>query len=187
MEIKAGKNGEFIIKYEDGTIAIDPNQDKDYTITMLTAKDNNSKGENLVLDWPGEYEASNVLCTSIQVLENDIEYRIINLEVDGFKMVFFGNNPKLIPEKVLKSLSNVEILALPLNMGVKDMQVLVEEIEPAITLIAKDDSYKDEEGNLKFEKYLKILGQENIESSDSLKIKSKEELETINNFIALNV
>lgn len=184
MEIKAGKNAEFIIKYSNGTISIDPNQKSDANLVMLTnGRSSSSKG--LVLDWPGEYEAENVLCTSIQILDGGKESRILNIEVDGFRMAFLGNIAKLIPEKVLKDLSAIEILVLPLNMPVKEMQILVEEIEPQITLISKDDEYKDEEGTLKYAKYLKLLGQENTESMPSLKLKNISELEDLNNNILL--
>ena len=74
-----------------------------------------------------------------------------------------------------------------MNTSVKDMQVLVEEIEPDITLVPKDLDYKDEEGNDKFGKFFKVLGQENIEVVDSLKLKNKEELQTSSNFIAISV
>ena len=186
MEIKAMANGEFLIKYENGKVSIDPQSSTDSNLTLYTKGDAKFK-KGLSLDWPGEYEAENVLCTSIQVIENEKEQRVLSLEIEGFRLAFFGKMSKLIPEKIIKNLSSIEILVLPLSMSVKDMQVLVEEIEPSITLIVKDDSYKDEENLIKYEKYLKILGQENAESQDSLKIKNKADLETLNNYILLNI
>jgi len=186
MEIKAMANGEFLIKYENGKVSIDPQSSNDANLTLYTRGDAKFK-KGLSLDWPGEYEAENVLCTSIQVLKNEKEHRVLSLEIEGFRVAFMGKLNTLIPDKIVKNLSAVEILVLPLSMSVKDMQVLVEEIEPNVTLIVKDDSYKDSEGIVKYEKYLKILGQENIEPLDSLKIKKKDELEDLNNFIVLNI
>lgn len=186
MEIKAMANGEFLIKYENGKLSIDPQSSNDSNLAIYTHGDAKFK-KGLSLDWPGEYEAENVLCTSIQLIENEKENRILSLEIEGFRIAFLGKQASLIPEKIIKNLSAVEILVLPLSMSVKDMQILVEEIEPNITLIVKDENFKDEEGVVKYEKYLKLLGQENLESLDNFKIKSKEELETLNNYILLNI
>ena len=166
-------NGEFLIKYENGKVSVDPQSSNDSNLTLYTAGESKFK-KGLSLDWPGEYEAENVLCTSIQVLENEKEKRVLSLEIEGFRIAFFGKIKNLIPEKIIKNLSAIEILVLPLTMSVKDMQILVEEIEPSITLIVKDDSYTDEENVIKYKKYLKLLGQENIESQETLKIKTKD-------------
>ncbi len=178
MDIKFINKDTLHIKTKEVSIVLDP-QLEDISAckadVVITTNDNFdiSKSDAITFDWPGEYEAKNVLVRSIATQDNaDQEIRIVTMEINGINTAYIGKIDKLPSNKKLfEELSIVEVLILNSNLPTKDALDLIEEVEPKIVIVAAKDELKDADGNSEFEKLRKEIGKQEQEIEDKVTIK----------------
>ena len=153
------------------------------------------KGKPFIIDGPGEYEVKGVFIQGVSALHpvrNKIsngasgsfqkkelgQTTIYTLEADGIRFCHLGdlNQKELIPEQ-LEVIGEVDILMVPVGgtytINGEGAQKIVNQIEPKIVIPMH---YKLPKLKIKLdevEKFLKAMGQEEIEPQSSLKIKKQ--------------
>ena len=106
-------------------------------------------GEVRVFDWPGEYEAKNIIVQGIPAFDRprekddgkkEIGNRVIifTIQMDGFKICHLSNlGHKLTPE-MLESIGDVDILLIPVGgancLDAKKAHEVIEQIDPRIVI-----------------------------------------------------
>ena len=178
MDIKFLNQDTLHIKTKEVSIVLDP-QLEDISAckanVVITTNDNFDirKSDVLKFDWPGEYEAKNVLVKSISTQNKDEkEVRIVTMEVNGVNTAYIAKIDKIPSNKKLfEELSIVEVLILNSNLTAKQSLELIEEIEPKIVVLAANDELKDADGNSEFEKLRKEIAKQEQEITDKITIK----------------
>lgn len=178
MEIKFLNADTLNIKTKEVNILLDPSMDElkahkaDIAITT-TDKFDIAKSDILKFDWPGEYEAKNVLVKSIATEDkNKQEVRIVTMEIDGVNTAYIGSIDTIPSNKKLfEELSIVEVLILNSNLSSKQSLEIIEEIEPKIVVLAANNSHVDESGVSIFEKIRKEIGKLESEIEEKTVIK----------------
>jgi len=178
MEIKFLNADTLNIKTKEVNILLDPSMDElkahkaDIAITT-TDKFDIAESDILKFDWPGEYEAKNVLVKSIATEDKDKqEVRIVTMEIDGVNTAYIGSIDTIPSNKKLfEELSIVEVLILNSNLNSKQSLEIIEEIEPKIVVLAANHSHVDESGVSIFEKIRKEIGKLESEIEEKTVIK----------------
>ena len=178
MDIKFLNKDTLHIKTKEVSIVLDP-QLEDITAckadVVITTNDNFDikKSDAIKFDWPGEYEAKNVLVKSIATQDNaDKEIRIVTMEINGINTAYIGRIDKMPSNKKLfEELSIVEVLILNSNLPTRQALDLIEEVEPKVVIVAAKHDLKDSDGNSEFEKLRKEIGKQEQEIEDKITIK----------------
>ena len=132
-----------------------------------------SGADCLVFDWPGEYEAKNVLVKSIAVKNQDkSEVRIVTMEIDGLNTAYIGHLDHVPSNKQLfEELSIVEVLIINPCLPHKQLLEIIEEVEPRVVVIAENQELKDAEGLAEVDKLRKEIGKLDVETEEKTTIK----------------
>lgn len=178
MDIKFLNKDTLHIKTREVSIVLDPQLDDisdckaDIAITTHDDFDI-TKSDVLKFDWPGEYEAKNVLVKSIVTTNKaDQERRIVTMEINGINTAYIGQIDKIPSNKKLfDELSIVEVLILNSHLSAKDALDLIEEVEPKAVVIAANMDIQDDAGNSEFEKLRKEIGKSEQEIEEKLTLK----------------
>lgn len=185
MHIKSVDGGLLIIEGLDAKILVNPNSDsiKKYEPQIvLTTNDKEKVKEKdgyKLFDWPGEYESKGVLVHSISHDEEGKEVRTQSLEVDGVRLCIMAEITKVPTKKKIAEFGNVDVLILSSELSESDMMVLVEEVDPYKVIILNNYNSGDKEWE-NMQKLLKEAGEEELEGTDSIEIKSKADLDLSN-------
>lgn len=179
MEIKFINADTLNIKTKEVNILLDPSMDdlksskSDIAITT-TDKFDISKSDILKFDWPGEYEAKNVLVKSIATENKEKqEVRIVTMEINGVNTAYIGAIDSIPSNKKLfEELSIVEVLILNSNLSSKQTLEIIEEIEPKIVVLAANKSNVDENGESEFDKVRKEIGKQEDEIQEKVVVKA---------------
>ena len=179
MEIKFINADTLNIKTKEVNILLDPSMDElkssksDIAITT-TDKFDISKSDILKFDWPGEYEAKNVLVKSIATENKEKqEVRIVTMEINGVNTAYIGAIDSIPSNKKLfEELSIVEVLILNSNLNSKQTLEIIEEIEPKVVVLAANKSNVDESGESEFDKVRKEIGKQEDEIQEKVVVKA---------------
>lgn len=179
MDIKFLNKDTLHIKTKEVSIVLDPQLEDIASCkanVVITTNDDFDikKSDALKFDWPGEYEAHNVLVKSISTTNTDKkEIRIVTMEINGINTAYIGKIDNMPSNKKLfEELSIVEVLILNSNLTAKQALDLIEEVEPKAVVIAANEELKDADGNSEFEKLRKEIGklEQEIQEKVTLKI-----------------
>lgn len=156
-------------------------------ITHQHLDHNNSKaikGKFLLIDRPGEYEASGVFVQGIPASHGNNgkeelgEITIYTIEAEGIKMCHLSdlNQNELTPEQV-EAIGDVDILMIPVG-GTYTIDgtvapKIINQIEPKIVIPMHYMLPGLKIGLKDVDNFLKAMGQENIEPQPSFKIKKQ--------------
>ena len=186
MEIKFLNADTLNIKTKEVNILLDPSMAElkssksDIAITT-TDKFDISESDILKFDWPGEYEAKNVLVKSIATHNKEQqEVRIVTMEINGVNTAYIGSIDSIPSNKKLfEELSIVEVLIMNSNLNSKQTLEIIEEIEPKVVVLAANKSKVDESGEAEFDKIRKEIGKQEEEIQEKVVVKADPEaLET---------
>ncbi len=179
MEIKWLGNNSFDIKGSRAHVSIDPTSKSKGDIVVSTSGEVESDA-NFVFNWPGEFEAQDIIIHSIPVGTGKDEVRIISLEVDGIRICNVGLLEKSLSEEVVADIGEIDVLMIPVTMKQKDAHQLIEDIDPRLVLLS---NYNHEGAKAKLppaSEFLKAVGQSGLEAQDKLVVKSKSALDSEN-------
>lgn len=164
----------FTIKGKDATIVTDPFTELGTKLPKLKADivsvstegeiaevDGNPK----VLNWPGEFEVSNVAIEAIRPLGEDLSIFIFAL--DGVKICHLSTLSHELNEELIDKIGEVDVLMIPVGgsevLDGKIAQKVVEAIEPRVVipmLYAATDTKLNIGGVAEF---LKAMGKTQVE------------------------
>lgn len=126
------------------------------------------EGEPKILDWPGEFEVSDVAIEAIR--PEGEESSIFIFAIDGIKICHLGFLSHELHDDVLDHIGDVDILMIPVGGGsvldAKTAQKVVEAIEPRVVipmLYNATETSLDIKGAEEFLKALGKMGQETVE------------------------
>ena len=126
------------------------------------------EGDPKVLDWPGEFEASDVAIEAIRPEGENSS--IFIFAIDGIKICHLGFLTHELHDDVLDHIGDVDILMVPVGGGsvldAKTAQKVVEAIEPRIVipmLYNATETTLDIKGAEDFLKALGKMGQETVD------------------------
>ncbi len=166
----------FTIKGKDATIVTDPFElgaklpklKADIVSLSGEGKIAEIEGSAKVLDWPGEFEVSNVAIVS--VAPNGEESTIFTFVLDGIRICHLGFLSHELSDEVLDQIGDVDLLMLPVGgtpvLEGKTAQKVMEAIEPRVVipmLFAETDSELKLAGP---EEFLKAIGKTELEARD---------------------
>lgn len=166
----------FTLKGKDATIVTDPfklgavlPKLKANIVTLSgEGKMEEVDGEPKVLDWPGEFEVSDVAIVSLA--PNGGESNIFTFALDGIRICHLGYLSAEISDEVIDQIGDVDVLLLPVGGEIvldgKLAQKVMEAIEPRVVIPML---YSATDSDLKLsgaEEFLKAVGKTELEARD---------------------
>jgi len=176
----------FTIKGKDATIVTDPFTDLGTKLPKLKADIVSVSGEGevaevegaKVLNWPGEFEVSNVAIEAICPLGENLSIFIFAL--DGIKICHLSNLSHELNEELIDKIGEVDVLMIPVGgsevLDGKTAQKVVEAIEPRVVipmLYAATDTKLNIGGAAEF---LKAMGKTQTEPLEKYSLGSRSSL-----------
>lgn len=105
--------------------------------------------ETMIFDWPGEYEAKNIIIQAIAAYdrprengesEKDSSHHVLifSIQMDGFKICHLSNiGHKLTPE-MLEAIGDIDILFIPVGgafcLDAKKAHEVIEQVDPRVVI-----------------------------------------------------
>jgi len=194
MDIKWLGYNSFLIKGKDVSVLTDPFGEgleespkiKEYAKGDIVLKTEDSEYTNseeladeaIVFDWPGEYEAKDVIIHSVPFGTAEDEKRVITFELDGISFCIAGQLEKSPGDEMIAELGDVDVLIVPLTIKTKEAIKLIEEIDPRLVVLSMFGT----QGLPPITDLLKEVGMTDLKPEDKITIKGKSSLdsETIN-------
>lgn len=176
----------FTIKGKDATIVTDPFTDLGTKLPKLKADIVSVSGEGevaevegaKVLNWPGEFEVSNVAIEAICPLGENLSIFIFAL--DGIKICHLSNLSHELNEELIDKIGEVDVLMIPVGgsevLDGKAAQKVVEAIEPRVVipmLYAATDTKLNIGGAAEF---LKAMGKTQVEPMEKFSLGARSSL-----------
>lgn len=105
--------------------------------------------ETRIFDWPGEYEAKNIIIQGIPAFDRPREKEsmkkdeanramIFMIQLDGFKICHLSNVGHRLTPEMLETIGNIDILMIPVGgvgcLDVKKAHEVIEQIDPCIVI-----------------------------------------------------
>ena len=216
MEITWHGQSCFTLKGNKITVVTDPYGEIGLKLPKLTADilsishdhtDHNNikavEGEPRVFDWPGEYEAGEVMMTAIECFhykkseEEDEKVAsrgkslIFFFEIDGIRVCHLGDLGHKLTDDMVQAIGDIDILLIPVGGGNtidhKTAHQVIEQIDPRIVVPMhyQIDSLKVDAELQNVEPFLKEVGAHN-EPQESLQIGGRSSLpEDTTSFVVL--
>lgn len=166
----------FSIKGKDATIVTDPFElgaklpklKADIVSLSGEGKIAEVEGAAKILDWPGEFEVSNVAI--VAVAPSGDESTIFTFVLDGIRICHLGFLSHELSDEVLDQIGDVDVLMLPVGgttvLDGKMAQKVMESIEPRVVIPML---YGATESELKLtgpEEFLKAIGKTELEARE---------------------
>lgn len=176
----------FTIKGKDATIVTDPFSGLGVKLPKLKADIVSVSGEGeiaevegaKVLNWPGEFEVSNVAIEAICPLGENLSIFIFAL--DGIKICHLSNLSHELTEELIDQIGEVDVLMIPVGgsdvLDGKTAQKVVEAIEPRVVipmLYAATDTKLNIGGAAEF---LKAMGKTQVEPVEKFSLGARSSL-----------
>lgn len=177
----------FTLKGKDATIVTDPFEGLGTKLPKLKANIVSLSGEGeiaevegepKVLDWPGEFEVSNVAIESFN--PNGDPYNVFIFSLDGIKICHLSYLSHELSDETIEHIGDVDVLLVPVGGGEvldgKTAQKVVEAIEPRVVIPML---YAATESKLKIkgaEEFLKALGKGEKDPVEKFSISSRSAL-----------
>jgi L-ascorbate metabolism protein UlaG (beta-lactamase superfamily) len=193
MEIEyKGANG-LLIKTGQASLAVDPKLSLvglkdlkvDGAIEVLTAplyKVDSSEEPKILIEGPGEYEASNISIRGVAArLHYDSDRMAVcyRLDIAGFRIAVLGHISVPLSEDQLEELGVVDIITVPVGgngytLDAHEAAAIVRQIDPKIVIPThyNDPAIKYEVPQDGLEGFLKELGATQHDTTDKLKLKT---------------
>jgi hypothetical protein len=112
------------------------NADVDVRLFSKFAEEKTESRENIVFDWPGEYEVKGV-GISMLPCPGEEENLIAYFEVDGIKVCHLGNLKGKLSENLIQEISETDVLMISIadsDLSAKEAHDVIEAIDPRIVL-----------------------------------------------------
>lgn len=171
----------FTLKGKDATILTDPFAGLGAKLPKLQADIVSLGGEGeiapvdgtpKVLDWPGEYEVSNVSIESISPEGESIN--IFIFAIDGIRVCHLGYLSHELSDDLLEKIGEVDILLVPVgNTAVMDGKMalkVVESIEPRIVIPMLYAATESKLGLKGPEEFLKAVGKTELQAVEKYSV-----------------
>lgn len=131
----------FRIKGEAATLALalEPKAVSDENIVVTRAADDQikAKKEQIVMDWPGEYESRGVAVMIIPV-GSDRKGRIVKILIDDMSIGHLTDVSDTLSEADEAKVGNIDILFVPVGakskLSAKSLTSIIETIEPRLVI-----------------------------------------------------
>ncbi len=143
-------------------------------------------GTPKVFDWPGEYEAADVVIEAIATFdaprsaESATVNNVFTIILDEFRICHLGKLGHKLTSEQADEIGGVDILMIPVGghsaLDAKKAREVVEQLSPSLVIPMHylQEGLKDDLDPLGA--FLKEMGVENQESLEALKLKSKQEI-----------
>ncbi|QQR54708.1 MBL fold metallo-hydrolase [Candidatus Peregrinibacteria bacterium] len=176
----------FSLKGKDATIVTDPFKlgaelpklKADIVTLSGEGKTEEVEGDPKILDWPGEFEVSDVAIVSLA--PNGGESNIFTFALDGIRICHLGYLSHEISDEVIDQIGDVDVLLLPVGGEIvldgKLAQKVMEAIEPRVVIPML---YSASASDLKLsgaEEFLKAVGKTELEARDKYTIGARSAL-----------
>lgn len=177
----------FTIKGKDATIVTDPFEGLGVKLPKLKADIVSVSGEGeiaevdgnpKVLNWPGEFEVSNVAIEALCPLGEN--FSIFIFALDGIKICHLGYLSHELTEELIDKIGEVDVLMIPVGgaevLDGKLAQKVVEAIEPRVVipmLYAATETKLNIGGAAEF---LKAMGKTQVEPMEKFSLGSRSSL-----------
>lgn len=176
----------FTLKGKDATIVTDPFElgaklpKLKANIVSLSKEEKavEVEGEPKVLDWPGEFEVSDVAIVSVAA--NGEESVIFTFALDGIRICHLGFLAHELSDEVLNKIGEVDVLLIPVGgdvvMDGKLAQKVMESIEPRVVIPM---FYSATDSDMKLsgpEEFLKAVGKTELEAREKYSLGSRSAL-----------
>lgn len=176
----------FTLKGKDATIVTDPFElgaklpKLKGNIVSLSKEEKIAEveGEAKVLDWPGEFEVSDVAIVSLAA--NGEETTIFTFVLDGIRICHLGFLAHELTDEILDRIGDVDVLLLPVGgdtvLDGKLAQKVMEAIEPRVVIPML---YAASDSDLKLggaEEFLKAIGKTELEARDKYSLAGRSTL-----------
>lgn len=177
----------FTIKGKDATIVIDPFEGLGTKLPKFKADIVSLSGEGeiaeldgnpKILNWPGEFEVSNVAIESICPLGE--AFNIFIFALDGIKICHLSYLSHELTEELVNQIGEVDVLMIPVGgaevLDGKTAQKVVEAIEPRV-LIPMLYSATETKLNIGgVQDFLKAMGKTEVQSVEKYSIGARSSL-----------
>jgi len=175
MDVTYKGNTTFYIKGKKASVALNPTKDTPQANVVLSSTDASEDVKaDQVIDWPGEYEVSEILVHGISAPHGESQTTLFQFEVDNVKFLFLPNLDHVLGDEALDKIGDVDVVLLPVGgNGVLDAKLaskVYESIEPKMVIPMQHST----DGFGPVADFLKEVGKAGLEAEASLKIeKSK--------------
>lgn len=176
MEIKWFGENSFLVDEKKVKVSIDPQDESVKADIIIKTEQSGIKDDKaFVVDWPGEYEAKDVIIHAAPIGVGEGETRIISFEVDGISMCAMPQLEESPDTSLISELGDIDVLFVPMTIKPKVALDAVEEFDPRLAILSMTDS---DGSNLAG--FLKEVGQANLQPEESIEIKGKASLDSEN-------
>lgn len=146
------------------------------------------KGDPHIFDWPGEYEASDILFQGVTAYhfskedneEDTGEVVVYIIRFEDFSICHLGGLGHRMPSRLLDKIGDIDILLVPVGgngtIDAKKAEEVVTQIEPkvAIPMQYKTDGLQKPEGLDDVDKFLKEIGSSDVQPIESYEVKKSD-------------
>lgn len=177
----------FTIKGKDATVLIDPFEGLGPKLPKLKAdiiilsgqgETSEIEGNPKLIDWPGEFEISNVAIETFN--PNEDAHTICIFSLDGIKICHLSYLSHELSDEIIEHIGDIDVLLIPVGgsevLDGKTAQKVVEEIEPRLVIPML---YAATETKLKIkgaEDFLKAMGRADKESQEKFSVNGRSAL-----------
>ncbi|MBT6068494.1 MBL fold metallo-hydrolase [Candidatus Peregrinibacteria bacterium] len=174
MDITYNGNTSFFIKGKKASIALNPTQDMPKADVALLSKEGADVKAGWVVDWPGEYEISEVLIHAISVPHGESKTTIFQFEIDEVKFLYLPDLDHVLGDEEIQQVGDADVVLLPVGgnggLDAKTAAKVYEEIEPKMVIPMQHS----EGGYGPVADFLKEVGKTGLEAKGVLEVdKSK--------------
>ncbi len=139
MEITCYGNTSFYIKGKKASLALNPVKAMpSASIALYSISPHEVSEAKHVIDWPGEYEVSEVFLTGTEVPFGDKKTILYSFILDEMKVLYLPNLDHMLSEEVMEKIGDADIVLLPVGgNGVFDAKMaakMVEEVDPKVVI-----------------------------------------------------
>ncbi len=174
MQITYKGNAGFTLRGNKATVALalDPRQISTEQIVITAGENDAIKAgkDQVVFDWPGEYESNGVMVMIIPV-GKDRAVRVVKVILDDISIVHLDNLAEPLTEAEEEKIGNVDLLFVSIGkaaqLPAKGLQAAIEGIDPKLVIPMNYAAGEEET-------FAKAMGLGSTESEDSLKIKKSD-------------
>ena len=125
MDVTYKGNTTFYIKGKKASVALNPTKDTPQANVVLSSTDASEDVKaDQVIDWPGEYEVSEILVHGISAPHGESQTTLFQFEVDNVKFLFLPNLDHVLGDEALDKIGDVDVVLLPVGgNGVLDAKL----------------------------------------------------------------
>lgn len=140
MEIIWNQKDNFVIKGKKVTIELNPAKASKADLVLSAEKDSfkDIKEEQMLFDWPGEYEAKNVPINAIAFSGKNI----FSFAVEDINFAFVPGFEGKMSEEMVNKIGNIDVLIVRFKKD--SFSRIIENIEPRVVLPFAEEAFKED-------------------------------------------